>query len=276
MLSVKYLISNSPEDQSPLRTLVADDGKNYIYENWYCLPLGFMMDVDFESRWNAIQREPVNNLNNMAKALGANEDLLVLLPEACEAQEEKTRITVSEDAYLYGTYVNTSVTNLTVKNQKRERKFTKCDHGYILDLGWCKAGDELEITNTSGVSEFKVEVYKLNLDALNQAYAKLSEQTLELSDVSDTKLEGSIHVKTPGNLILSIPQEEGWSVWIDGKEVKGEMFMESFMKIPLIRGEHQVALRYKTPGLVLGAAISLGSLACFLLLAFVLPRRLKK
>ena len=29
----------------------------------------------------------------------------------------------------------------TVKNGERTQKFNKCDHGYILDLGWCQAGD---------------------------------------------------------------------------------------------------------------------------------------
>lgn len=276
MLSVKYLISKSPYEESPLRTLAAGDGQNYIYQNLYSLPLGFMMDVDFESRWDAKRGEPIRNLNSMAKALGAKEDLLIPLPEASEALEDKTTVTVLEDAYLYGTYTDTSVTNLTVKNQKRVRKFSKCDHGYILDLGWCKAGDELEITNTSGVSEFQVAVYKLNLDALNQAYAKMNEQTLTLDYASDTRLTGHIDVKSAGNLILSIPQEEGWSVFVDGKEANGATFMDSLMKIPLIKGEHRIMLHYRTPGLVPGAAISLGSLACFLLLAVVLPRRMRK
>ena len=41
MLSVRYLISQSPEEESPVRTLVVSDGSNYIYENKYWLPLGF-------------------------------------------------------------------------------------------------------------------------------------------------------------------------------------------------------------------------------------------
>ncbi len=64
---------------------------------------------------------------------------------------------MEEDGYLYGTYTDTTVTNITVTNKSRVRKFTKCDHGYILDLGWCKQGDVVEITASSDVSEFHVQ-----------------------------------------------------------------------------------------------------------------------
>ena len=50
MLSVRYLIANNPYEESPLRTLVAQDGRNYIYDNLYTAPLGFMADLDFEER----------------------------------------------------------------------------------------------------------------------------------------------------------------------------------------------------------------------------------
>ncbi len=266
MLSVKYLIADHPKEDSPLREMVLSDGQNYIYKNYYSLPLGFMADVDLEAKWDARRGEAVGNLNRLAAALGAKEDLLVPMPEAVSAGEDKTTVTAPEDCYVYATYADTSVTNLTVTHPDRERKFTKCDHGYILDLGWCRKGEPVEITNTSGVSDFFVRAYALNMDALNQAYQKLNRQTLVIKSFEDTEITGSIQVKEAGNLILSIPKEEGWRVFVDGKETECGVFMDSFFKIPLIRGEHEITLRYQTPKLFSGACVSLCCLFLFLTL----------
>lgn len=273
MLSVKYLISKSPYEESPLRKLVAGDGENYIYENLHTLPLGFMVDAMFEADWNLKKGEKIWNINRMARALGAKADLLLPAQDAVEAEDEKTTVRVEEDGYFYASYTDTSVTNLTVTNGRRTRKFTKCDHGYLLDLGWCRAGDEVELTNTSGVSEFQVRPYRLNFKALETAYEALSEQTLQLDFFSDDEIRGRIAVKKPGNLILSIPKEEGWSIYVDGEETEGGVFMDSFIEIPLISGEHQIALRYHTPGLKAGAAVSLCCLAVFVFLCALNARK---
>ena len=274
MLSVKYLITKSPYEESPLRTLAADDGMNYIYENQYTLPIGFMLDASFESAWDAAGGTPINNLNRLSSLLGAEEHMLTELENAAKAEEDKTTVTVEEDGYLYATYTDTSVTNITVTNGDRVRKFSKCDHGYILDLGWCVAGDAVEITNTSDVSDFAVKVYRLNLNAVEQAYAKLNEQTLQMDQFSDTKIEGHIRVQTPGNLIVSIPKEDGWKIFVDGQETEGGIFMDSMIEIPLISGEHQIVLKYVTPGLVPGGCISAFCLAVFLGICVLQRRRI--
>ncbi len=265
MLSVKYLIAQNPYEESPLRTLVAEDGKNYIYKNLYTLPLGFMVDSDFAGKWNPIKGMPVTNLNCLAKALGSKEDLLIPVNGTVDAGEEKTTVTVSEDSYVYGTYSDTSVTNITIKNQDRVQRFNKCDHGYILDLGWCRAGDVIEITNTSDVSYFQVQAYQLNMDALNTAYETLSEQTYSIDYFSDTEIEGHITVEKAGNLVISIPNEAGFHIFVDQEEIDCRTFLESMIEIPLEQGEHQITLKYMTPGLKEGAAISAGSLLLFVL-----------
>lgn len=119
MLSVKYLISDSPYEESPLCRLAAADGKNYIYRNTYTLPLGFMLDKDFESHWNPQSGMPVTNINEMAELLGAEEFLLKPFCGNVDAGEAKTVITVAEEGYYYATYSDKSVTNLTIQNGER-------------------------------------------------------------------------------------------------------------------------------------------------------------
>lgn len=273
MLSVKYLISQSPHEESPLRKIAAEDGRNYIYENVYTLPLGFMVEPDLEAAWNARRGMPIANINSLARILGAESDLLSpLMPP--EVESDVTRVTVKEDCYVYATYENKSVTNIVIKCKDRTRKFTKCDHGYILDLGWCRAGDTVEITNSSKVKDFLVKPYQLNLKSLKQAYETLSRQTMEVDYFSDTKIEGHVSVSSPGNLVVSIPREAGWQVFVDGKETGAGIFMESLTEIPLDAGEHRIELRYFTPGLKEGVMISALSFGVFL--GLCMGKRAKK
>ncbi len=263
MLSVKYLISKSPYETSPLRTLAAEDGENYIYRNLYTLPLGFMVEEDFESLWDAQKGSPIYNLNRMVYCLGAKEELLTPLSGATTVEDQTTKIHVKEDGYLYALYGDKSAPVITVACGERTRRFTKCDHGYLLDLGWFQAGDTVEITNTSKVEDLQVTPYVLNLYALGEAYETLNRQTFEPEYFSDTKIRGKIRVDWPGNLILSIPKEAGWRVYVDGEETECSTFMESFIEIPLSEGEHEIFLSYRTPGLILGAGLSLCGIGIF-------------
>lgn len=263
MLSVKYLISKSPYETSPLRTLAAQDGENYIYRNLYTLPLGFMVEEDFESLWAPQKGSPIYNLNRMAYLLGAKQELLTPLDGATLVDHGVTKIQVKEEGYLYAVYGDRSAPVITVTCGDRTRKFTKCDHGYLLDLGWCQPGDTVEIANTSKVEDLQVSPYVLNLNALGEAYETLNRQTFEPEYFSDTKIKGKIQVEWPGNLILSIPKEAGWHVYVDGEETECKTFMDSFIEIPLPEGEHEIFLAYRTPGLLPGAVISLSGAGVF-------------
>lgn len=268
MFAVKYEITGSPYEDSPLRTLVQSDGENYVYKNNYTLPLGYMVQSDLEENWNPQYGIPVSNLNALAALLGGQEVLLDM-GEGTEtaANSGNTTIMVREDGYYYATYEDTSVTNITVTAGERVRKFNKCDHGYLLDLGWCEAGETIVLTNTT-VDVFPVTVYQLNLDTFQTAFDTLNQQTLSVENYTDTYVKGTIHVTEPGNLILSIPYEDGWSVWVDGVRTESREFMEALIELPLDTGSHVIELRYETPGLKEGAAISGSCLAVFLGIIF--------
>lgn len=274
MLSVRYLISQSPEKESPVRTLVASDGSNYIYENKYWLPLGFGIGEGVMDSCSLLYGLPVRNLNSLAQAFGAKTDLLQPFDGTVDAGENATVVTPETDGYLYAVYSDTSVTNLTVKAGDRIRRFNKCDHGYLLDLGWCKAGVPVEVTNTSQVSNFALQVYRMDLTAMDQAYETLSQSPLTIDTMSDTDIRGHITMKEDGNLVCSIPGEAGWQIFADGEEVEMELFEDSLLSIPLTKGEHQIRLRYRTPGLAAGAAVSFGGILLLVVSAVMEKRRI--
>ena len=62
--------------------------------------------------------------------------------------------------------------------------FTKASHGYILDLGYAKAGEVIRIKNSNN-ERVDITAYKLNMSALDTAYETLNSQTMELISFSD-------------------------------------------------------------------------------------------
>ena len=99
---------------------------------------------------------------------------------------------------------------------------------------------------------------------------------MELTSFTDRKVTGTIEVKKEGNLVFSIAREDGWTVYVDGKETEPETFAEAFISVPLTEGRHDIELIYTTPGLKTGAGISLGCLVLFLFSVFWSGKQEKK
>ena len=57
-------------------------------------------------------------------------------------------------------------------------------------------------------------------------------------------------------LVFSLPEDEGWTVTVDGEQTETVTALNILMAVPLTAGEHTVALRYTPPGLVPGAVLT--------------------
>ncbi len=98
-----------------------------------------------------------------------------------------------------------------------------------------KSGDVIRIKNSNN-ERVDITAYQLNMDALDTAYETLNSQTMELTSFSDRKITGTIDVEKAGNLVFSIAREDGWTVYVDGKETEPETFAEAFISVPLTDG----------------------------------------
>ena len=264
MFSVKYMLSSNPVDESPLRTLVGSCNGNYLYRNNYCLPLGYMMSEKAIKGWESSMLDRIGSLNSLAKQLGAKGDMLY--PATCTQSQAAgdTTIDISEDGYYYADYVTCNADSLTVsRDDGWTQQYGKTTHRYLLDLGECKAGTKVHITNLNAET-IEYHVYRLNFKAMCTAYETLSEQTMSLEKMTDRRIVGSIDVRQAGRLILSVPADEGWSLYVDGKKTKIKPFADALIGVHLKEGTHKIELRYTTPGVQIGAAISIAALLLFL------------
>ena len=93
--------------------------------------------------------------------------------------------------------------------------------------------------------------------------------------VRDDRIDGTVNASEDGLLLIAIPFEHGWDVYVDGVETEQRKVEHGFIGVELTAGNHEISVRYLCPGLVKGAAISVFSLALFVLF-IILERMLKK
>lgn len=254
MLSLKYVIADNDMEENPIRTLVASSGDTYLYENKYSLPLGFMVEEETAFTWKYDGENAIENQNQLAYLLGAKDAMFTRIDS--KSAVGVSTIPVTEDGYIFATYEDIDTDKLTEEvSDGRTKSFTKASHGYTLDLGYCRAGDIVEIKNTEE-EIVEITAYVLNMQSLDTAYQKLNEQTMELTQFEDTNIRGTIEVKKSGRLVFSIAKEDGWTLYVDGQETESEMFAEAFLSVHLDEGVHEIELKYETPGLKLGFGIS--------------------
>ena len=63
-------------------------------------------------------------------------------------------------------------------------------------------------------------------------------------------------MREAGRLIFSIADEDGWKLYVDGKETEPERFGGAFLSVHLEPGVHDIRLCYVTPGFYAGAGVS--------------------
>lgn len=256
MLSVKYMLSDNNTGNNALREVVATSGDYYLYENKYCLPMGFMMSEEAIATWDNTQGMKVGQINDLAFSLGAEDSMLWKVDPYIEVNEGETRITVVEEGIYYANYASCGADNLNISiNDGPITRYNKTTHRYLFEFGECKAGDEIKITNSNSEA-ISFTVYRLNLDAVDQAYETLNKQTMNLIEYTDTSIKGSIDVTESGRLIFSIPKEDGWKLYVNGQETEILDFKETFISVYLEEGQYDIELRYMTPGLKAGAILS--------------------
>ena len=266
MLSVKYMLLDNADSDSPYRTRVATKDGVSLYENTYALPPGFLVPPTLAQDWTyGGQEQRVANVNYLGYMLGAGEDLM---QEAgvLTADGEDAFFVPESDGYYFAEHPNLSAQSVDVRTEKGTTTFSKTSHNYFLDLGFLTAGEKVTL-HASDHQSVEGTVYRIAEDAVKRCCEQLGEHTMEMISYSDTMIHGKITVPEPKDLVLMIANEPGWTVKVDGEITETGKFMNAFFSVPMTPGTHEILLTYRTPGIVSGAVISL---CCLILLVILL------
>lgn len=97
----------------------------------------------------------------------------------------------------------------------------------------------------------------------------LKKHTLKNIEYRENTFKGNFQTDKDRMLCVTIPYSDGWSAKVDGQNAKIYKANGMYMGIFMTAGEHKVELNYMTPGLKMGAVVSLAGWAALAILALL-------
>ncbi len=98
---------------------------------------------------------------------------------------------------------------------------------------------------------------------ISEAVEQLRQSPLVIESFQNTKISGTVTCEKDGILFTSIPQDKGWSVYVDGKKTETKTLLGYLLGVELKQGEHRLEFRYHVYGIGAGLLVSVLSLGLF-------------
>lgn len=261
LLNVKYLFGESDEYESEVLTRVGESGEVYLYEAKYTLPFGYVAPTGFDLP-DGYSDNPLGLQNELARMLGVVNDLFE--KQSVEDGKEVVSFTAPESGVYYGVVTASGTEKLEVTGGSPvTQSFADLKDGCVVYLGELEAGQTIRIANNNDedeTPEIRLDIYRMDTAALEQTLAALSEQSMENVTVSSDSIYGELTLPEAGRVILSVPDEAGWTVTVNGEETEAATFGGALLALDLEPGEYVIGLHYTAQGSAAGLAVSAVSL----------------
>ncbi|MGN0398142.1 MAG: YfhO family protein [Candidatus Fimimorpha sp.] len=272
IFGVKYNISNEVLEETDVRELYMEQDGVYVYKNNYTLPLGFLVQKDFNQVWITNGATPFENLNSFAEVSSGISDLYTTInTDFVDASTYSVKINKDGFTYLYVNKFGPNKVDVT-DAAGNTTSHDNLNRGYILDMGYRRSGDVLTIKNTDENGADKtltVTAYQMNEYKLKRVYDTLSRTSMTVDEYNDTHINAHITSDHDGILLTTIPYDTGWTITVDGTVVSPEKFGDAFISLPLTAGFHTLTFSYVPGGVLEGAIITVSSLAVLIALYLI-------
>ncbi len=306
MFSIKYVYDRRKLLNDGLYyTQIAENNSYKVYENDYHLSLAYPVS-DYMIDWSAYNySNPVDaqeeifsyacgisdifikdfsynltfeNLNEFGiynKAIGT---LPLTKADENSPASLSVDITATENNNIYIYLYSRNLDEVSVESNTISTKMDVKD-GYILDLGYYNDGDKINIKmplkedeNSANVEFF---VFTVDNEKFKQGYELLKSGEMEITEFSDTKINGTFVAEDNEILYTSIPYDKGWGITIDGEKVADEdiiMISDALIGIKVNSGEHKITFEYSIPYMGIACTISI-VFTIFLVLMYIMYRK---
>lgn len=256
LFNVKYQIYSEQPAATGERGLnfVKESGNTSIYRTDFSLPVGFLLSDSINTAWDASIGTPALVQNSLCEAAGTDPVLVSALGEFSGGDYTFTTPSAGE----YYVYVeNKSIQKVRVtEGTLGEKTFENVDRGYFLELGYLPEGQHVTVSSLTSGQDMNCDAYCFDYNALRELYTVLNRQSLEVTDYTDTRIDGNIETTERGVLMTSIPYDAGWSIMVDGEKAEKVVVKDTFLGVRLEPGIHTIRLTYFPEGLSAGAAAS--------------------
>lgn len=269
LLGIKYVLSNTaPYGYAKVETGQTYNGKS-IYENPYALGLGYQVEGKIYKEISSKNSFDYQN-QLLSRMLGRKvECFKEVKAELVESDGDMTwkmnSPTCENVLYGYLTRRGANSVDLYVNDEHRTY-YSQWNSYKTVQISDDSNGEE-QTVSMRGSIVLKEGVYGvfyyLDMEEFRQVIEELKEREFQPSVFEDGKVEGEYEAEEDGKLLLTVPYDKGWKVTCNGKKVKAKAAQGVFMVIPVEEGSNHITMRYVTPGLKKGSAVSVVAVVLF-------------
>lgn len=274
LLGVKYAIpENAPAGYTAMPELAS--AANSVYKNPFALSLGIAASRDIQN-CTLNGENPFEKQNDLyGKILGRKIELYTKIEATQTVDSQNLRqwnVTVPSGSigYLYinkdaiaGSYWPVA---LTIDQRTIENEAWRFDNNIrqIDDASDAPSQHTVSIEVAEGYTDMPQDnepvFYALNLDVFKQTINELKTSEFIPTVFEDGRIEGEYTAKDDGNLLLSVPYDEGWNVTVNGTAAELTPAADKGLSsLSMQKGTNKIVMTYKTPGALAGLAVSLAT-----------------
>ncbi|MBO7338716.1 MAG: YfhO family protein [Lachnospiraceae bacterium] len=261
LINVGYMFAETNEWENELYRLVDEENGIYLYEALYTLPFGYVAPYGFDLP-EEMKDKGITIQNELLNLLGI--EGIMLKKIRSETDGDDVTFTAKEDGIYYGCVTNYGTSKIKMTGATPDEQNLKdLKKENIMYIGALKEGQTVRFTNgddSDDTPKVSVNVYKLNMEMMQQALEILGRQHMTDVKVENREVTGNLKLDEAGRLILSIPYEKGWKVFVNGQETEPQTFGEAFIALDLEPGDYAIRLYYTPSGKGLGIVITIVSL----------------
>lgn len=255
LFDIRYVITDRAVPG--YREVAREDGLG-LYENPNTLPLAFLPDITPAGISGASGALKQNLL--FTALTGDGEGLFTPASYQADPYDGYTVLTYEGNGQpIYLDLTSAAVTDLQLDGQSLLRYPTHTSKTRSLHcLGAPAPGESLSVVVVhNGDWDPDHQSFTLDQDRLARGVAALQANT-QVEKVTNSRVTLTAHADRARTLATTIPAEDGWTAYVDGKKVTTNAWLDdTFLCLDLPAGTHQVTLRYTVPGLLPSLVLTL-------------------
>ena len=284
LFGISYNISETYPDKYGFHPSYQKDNLT-LYKNQFALPIAFATqslykDVTFNDHTLDNQTQFLNQI------AGLNEEYFYPINHHTDSGDSVVNLngTDTEDATISysievpdNSQVYLSMTKLNFSNDKKkqvdiivngEKKSFTTDNAFtFFNLGYTEHKQTFDIQvkfpGNAQVSFESPTFYRLDTKKYTEAIRKIKENPVEVSSYKN-KVTVNYKIKNETSIFFTIPYDQGWSAYQNGKKLQIQQAQTGFMKIDVPEGEGTITLSFIPKGFVAGASCSLIAIIVFI------------
>ena len=247
LLGIRYLICRNTRTLNTSYRKIGESQSFDLYENPRALKAGYMVS-DSAMDYAMAGTNPMEVQNRLLSGIAGKRlyDLKTVSSETTLTGMAafNIRLKKGEHGYLY--IPGTEPDTVTINGQEQKSDYW---NNNLLDLGTYDADMIVHVTAGSGIHEAVLGTYQET--ELDEIYEKLSSQQMDLAGG-----KGSITVQKDSMLMISSFYDPDMQIYVDGKKAE-TLSLQGLTGVKISAGTHEIVMKYHTPGLGLGAVLSI-------------------